>query len=251
MEIVRRGATLMRWNVSHTILTTPRREPYLERTLKSLMGTRFFDDNAKLPLRLVAGSPQLEHLDPYRKDPRLLVDDMPKEEAEGLLFSSAGVPLRATWGHHRCLHPWRAKPGSDAVLVMEDDISFARDWMSDLDATIEGLISASGNRWALSLYTPHSREPLDAHKAGRRWITPAYEHFYGAQAILYPVGIRDEYMAYLVDHTIHKPHDLALPQVLRALGIPLYATAPCLVQHMGSVSQGVSGSFHRSDSFLG
>lgn len=234
--------------ISYSILTTPRKEPYLRRTLAALDKGGFFSKNG--PLHLVAGSPDPEHLNPYRNDNRFVVHDMPKDEADGLLFQHAGVALRATWGHHRALHPWRVNDGSEAHLVMEDDISFTANWTEKLQEIADGILKAFGKRWVLCLYTPQSKEPLDAFNSGKKWIMRKYEGFYGAQAILYTNRARDEYLAYLVDHTIHMPHDLAMPEAMKKIGIPILATAPCLVQHMGSVTQGVSASFHSSESFL-
>lgn len=174
---------------------------------------------------------------------------MPKEEADGLLFEHAGVPLRATWGHHRALHPWRTNDGAEGHLVMEDDITFTTKWIAKLQETVENIGKFYSKRWVLTLYTPQSKEPIDAFNAGRKWIIRRYDGYYGAQAILYPARARDEYLSYLVDHTIQMPHDLALPEAMKKLGIPILATAPCLVQHMGNVTNGVSGAFHRSESF--
>lgn len=175
---------------------------------------------------------------------------MSKDEAGGLLFEHAGIPLRATWGHHRALHPWRVNEGSEAHLVMEDDIAFTANWTDKLQDIAESILKSFSKRWVLTLYTPKSKEPIDAFYAGKKWVLRKYAGFYGAQAILYPNRARDEYLAYLVDHTIHMPHDLAMPEVMRKIGIPILATAPCLVQHMGNITNGVSGSFHCSESFL-
>jgi hypothetical protein len=235
--------------VSYSILTTPRKEPYLQRTLASIEKSGFFKDPNCIPLNLIAGSPNPEHLNPYRHDSRFAVHDMTKDEADSHIFEHAGVALRATWGHRRCLHSWRANDGCEAVCVMEDDVHVTSDFVVKVAAVVKDVRKNFGGRWVLSLYTPQSKEPFDAMNQGKKWIMRGYAGFYGAQGIVYPNRVRDEYISYLADHTINLPHDLAMPEVMKKLGIPLLGSAPCLVQHMGSVSQGVSGPYHRSESF--
>lgn len=236
--------------ISYTILTTPRKEPYLQRTLASLDKAGFFQEPENLPLHLVAGSPEPEHLNPYRHDSRFLIHDMTKDEAGRLIFEVAGVALRATWGHRRCLYPWRTNEGAEMVLVMEDDIQVTSQFAAKLRKVASDIRKTFGSRWVMTCYTPQSSQPLEAMKSGKNWIFCGYDGYYGAQAVLYPIRARDEYMMHLVDHVLNLPHDLALPVVLKTHGIPLLASAPCLVQHMGNVTQGVSDSYHRSQSFL-
>lgn len=236
--------------ISYTILTTPRKEPYLERTISSLQKSGFFNERECLPLNLVAGSPEPEHLDRYRRDKRFIVHDMTKDEADNLLFHVAGIALRATWGHRRCLHSWRTNEGAEAVCIMEDDVSVTSNFAKKVYETAIEVRKRFGIKWVLSLYTPHSRSPMEAMRAGKKWVFVGSDGYYGAQGIVYPNRVRDEYIAYLADHTINLPHDLAMPEVMKKLGIPILASAPCLVQHMGSITQGVSGPYHRSESFL-
>jgi hypothetical protein len=236
--------------ISYSILTTPRQEPYLKDTLRSLDETGFFDKPEHFPLRLICGSLDSSHVEEYRNDSRFHIDRMSEVEAEQKMFSIAGVALRCTWGHHRALHYDKANPDCDAVLVMEDDLKFARGWLKHMQSAVQEIISLYGRRWLLTLYVPQFKEPLEAYRAGKKWISRGYAGFYGAQAILYPLGVRDSYMAYLTGHPVNLPHDLALPEVMKALGIPMFTTAPCLVQHTGKIKQGVSSGFHISESFL-
>lgn len=235
--------------ISYSILTTPRQEPYLKDTLRSLEETGFFDKPENFPVRLICGSPDSSHVEEYQNDSRFHIDRMSEAEAEQRMFPIAGVALRATWGHHRALHHDKANADCDAVLVMEDDLKFAMGWLKHMQSAVQEIISLYGRRWLLTLYVPQLKEPLEAYRAGKKWTSRSYLGFYGAQAILYPLGVRDAYMAYLAGHTLHLPHDLALPEVMKVLGIPMFTTAPCLVQHMGKVKQGVSGGMHRSESF--
>lgn len=234
--------------ISYSILTTPRKEPYLERTIKSLEQTGFFQNPENLPLRLVTTIPDSGYVEAYRKDSRFCIEDISRRELSERIWLSAGDALRETWGHYRCLHPDRANPDTSGILVLEDDIQFARNWMECLQAVIEELASLNGRRWLLTLYSPNTKEPLEAYQAGRKWASRPYTGFFGPQAIYYPLGVRDEYMAYLTGHPIEKPHDLTLAEVMKALRIPMFTTAPCLVQHMEVPSGGVTD--HKSESFL-
>lgn len=235
--------------ISYTILTTPRKEPYLERTIKSLELTGFFQDPENLPLRLVTNTPESDYIDAYKKDARFYVEEMTRRELSERLWRAAGDALRETWGHYRCLDPDRANPDSTGIVVLEDDLQFSKDWIKSLREIVEGLHGINGRRLLLTLYSPNTREPLEAHQAGRKWVSRPYSGFYGPQAIYYPLGVRDEYMAYLTGHPIDAPHDLALGEVMKALRIPMFTSAPCLVQHMEVAPE--NGSVHRSESFIG
>lgn len=234
--------------ISFCILTAPRRECYFDRTLESLNHTGFFNEPTNLPIDVVLGAPTSEPL--IYKHSQLHVHPMDSEEAQKMGWHVAGPPLRATWGHWRCLT--RKLSDKQAILVMEDDIVFARGWLKRLNLIARELFEKFLDQWLLTLYTPSSTEPLEAFKNGRTWILRSYEGFFGAQALLYPLAVRDAYLRYIArpEWSQHLPHDLALPLAMKELGIPILATAPCLVQHMGLVSEGVSGSQHQSMSFL-
>lgn len=234
--------------VSYSILTSPRKVPYLAETLKSLEQTGFFENLDNLPLRLVTTIPDSGYVDAYKNDSRFCIEEMTRRELSERAWRAAGDALRDTWGHYRCLHHERANPDSSGILVMEDDLRFSKDWMGRLQTLVAELTSIHGRRWLLTLYSPNTKEPLEAHQAGRLWASRPYNGFYGPQAVYYPLGVRDEYMAYLTGHPIEKPHDLVLGEVMEALRIPMFTSAPCLVQHM-EVSSG-SSPVHRSGSFI-
>lgn len=240
----------MGWKISYTILTKPRKDPYLEKMLSVMESTGFFINPENLPVRLVSGDLDGSYLKAYRTDDRFTVVDLERDEAKRLMWSAAGEALRETLGHHRCLHPRRANQGSDAVLVMEDDLIFGSGWVAGLAETVEEIVKVHDRRWLLSLYSPGSKEPLVAYEAGKRLISRPYAGFYGPQALLYPVGIRDSYMAYLKARQIPKPHDLALAEVMQALEVPMFSTAPCLVQHVEQAPEGSKMKIHHSESFI-
>lgn len=238
----------MAWKISYSITTGPRGEPYLDRTIESLEKSGFFENKENLPLRLVPHNLDSKYLDAYRKDKRFYVEEISPREACERMWSQAGAPLRETWGHYRCLHPERAAIDANGVLVLEDDLKFGKEWLVKLQATANELASLYGRRWLLTLYSPGTREPIDASRTGVRRVVRSYNGFYGSQAILYPLGVRDEYMAYIAGHPTDKPHDLMLPEAMKALNIPLFTSAPCLVQHVELDSGEMKA--HHSDSFV-
>lgn len=256
-----------KFRISYTILTTPRKEQYLENTVQSLYKTGFFNRPENLPLQIVSGAPDSSHLRPFLSDPSFVVDQMSEEEAREFHWHGSGVPLRVVKGHRRCLHPLRAIPGASFVMVMEDDIRFAQGWIQRLERTLEEITARFSDRFLLSLYAPGSSEPenaLEAYRKGHKWIQRSYDSFYGTQAILYPVVVRDTFMYETavrpddikpslpgkeMDRPYGLPYDLMLPAVMKALGIPILSTVPCLVQHVGR-STSINSPWHESASFL-
>lgn len=228
--------------ISYSILTSPKKEPYLARTVGSLEQTGFFENVDNLPIRLVTTIPDSQYVDVYKNDARFYIEEMTRRELSEKDWLATGNALRETWGHHRCLDPDRVNPDVAGILVLEDDLQFSKTWMKRFHEVLKDLANLHGRRWLLTLYSPHTKEPLEAHQAGRRWASRPYNGFYGSQAIYYPLGVRDEYMAYLTGHPIDKPHDLALAEVMHALRIPMFTSAPCLVQHQESQ--------HKSESFI-
>ena len=88
-------------NIAAALVTVPRAEGYLYRTIESLEGSGFWA-RAKEPLRLVAGSPDVSHLDPYHNQPeRFIIDELPEEEAAKVRFPQLGQKPRCAFGHCR------------------------------------------------------------------------------------------------------------------------------------------------------
>jgi|SRR5579871_2883667 len=235
--------------ITYSVITVPRKEPYLLNLVENLKTTGFFADSKNLPLRLVAGSPDCSYLLSYSDPEMFLVDPMGYEEAKKTSWGIAGLALRATMGHRRCLDQNRVNPGSSYILVMEDDIKFADGWIVRFSEILEEAISVYSNRFILSLYTPGSPTPLDAYRSGKKWILRSHSEFYGVQAVLFPLAVRDEFMKESTERPTFLPHDLSLGKVLGKLGIPILSTAPCLVQHVGRVSS-AECAWHDSKSFL-
>lgn len=257
---------LKKAQISYSIVTYPRPAGYLDQTIKSLDASGFFKVKDRLPLRLVSGSPDSSHLDPYLSDKRFLVDHMTPDEAIELHWFQSGGGLRAIKAHRRALHPLRVNPGAQFVLVMEDDIKFAKGWVPRLEKTLKKVIKKYSDRFLLTLYSAGDGNAVDgvltAYRAGRFWVERP-SGFYGVQAVLYPTIVRDAYMVetavrpvdqerepgQMMDRSFGHPHDLLLPRIVKQLGIPVLATAPSLVQHIG-IESGADSPQHHSNSFI-
>lgn len=253
--------------ISYSIVTYPRPERYLSQTIKSLEATGFFDIPENLPLRLVGGSPDSSHLRTYVSDKRFLVDPMSEEEAREVHWHASGGGLRAIKGHRRALHPFKVNPGSEFLLVMEDDIHFTKGWIPRLDRTLKELVAQYQDRFVLSLYAPGVSSGIDtvlaAYHSGRLFVERNYDTFFGVQAVLYPVVIREAFMfetsvraidqerspGKFMDRPYGTPHDLLVPKILKQMRIPLFSTAPSLVQHIG-LKTGADSPPHESSSFV-
>lgn len=255
------------FTISYSIVTYPRNERYLDQTIKSLSDTGFFGHPEHLPLRLVGGSPDSSHLKQYLSDRRFLVDPMSEEEAREFHWHGSSGGLRAIKGHRRCLHPFRVLPGTSFLMVMEDDIRFAKDWIPRFKNTLTEIIQRFSDKFLLSLYTQgfsNKESQLDALRSGRSWIYSLHDCFYGVQAVLYPFVVRDVFMyetsvrpddvkasqpEKAMSRPYGRPHDISLAATMKSLNIPILAAAPCLVQHIGH-SSGANSPPHQSENFL-
>jgi hypothetical protein len=232
-------------SIEYTILTAPRQPDTLSLTIRSLTETGFFKRPENLPVRLVAGSPHC-NLDLY-DDSRFEIDLMSRREASRFNFSSADATTRALFGHRRAL---RAEGKAEFRLVLEDDLRFAEGWMERLNKILRAAQEEYGDRFLLSLYLPGPEtEPIDAYNSGSHWIRYPHLGFFGSQAILYPASVREDFMRATASCADTWPHDMALGRTLLRLGIPILATAPSLVQHVG-LADGLTRPPHESASFI-
>lgn len=244
----------MRPKISVQVATVFRESGYVHRTLASLRETGFFDDPENLPLHLVVGSPDSSYLDEYRRSSKeFVVHAMSEEEAERLKMGALTPMQRAGLTHSRCLDEGCKIPDAPLVLVVEDDVRFAKGWMRRIERAVGEATSSLGDSWVMCLYTPLTDEPTIAYQQGRSWYRKNYDWFFGTQGTLYPIEVARSFSAEIMRRCVNPyttPYDLALAEHMRANKIPIVATAPCLVQHIGEVSQGVCNHFHQSKSFM-
>jgi hypothetical protein len=232
------------------VFMTVKREPdYIHATLQSFLES---DPAAGLllPVTVLVGNGQADHLRQYQEWGLARVVPMDAEEVAAM----DGYEVEAQWRPHfrcavnyyRCL---TAAGGSErARVVFEDDISFARGWLSQLLPQVEEAHRRHGDHFLLSLY---SAIPFEGEAASGAMHLP---HFWGAQGIYYPASRIERAAAFIAAHGVRRcrnAYDLLIQEFCREEEIPMVALRHSLVQHEGMVGTGVSAqSGHRSPTFL-
>ena len=215
-------------------------------------------------IRLIVGGPDCEYLERYRSDPFIeIIEISPHEWAH---FQNCNVHHRAIWNYWRSLSLGPKTPQRDGLVVFEDDVIPAGGWQRQLYDTIEQIEAQFGRQYVLALYrasvrTKHWRTNRIYPLFDRYWLHSKEEgtyyalypirEFFGTQAMYYPEQVRmgiAEYLKYDIVDPPRLPYDLLLKEYLHKQGIPLFATIPCLVQHIGTISTGL-GTFHQAREF--
>lgn len=227
--------------INLVITTVCRGEEYLEATLKSLSSE--YPIRSDQPVFLVAGSLVTTHLDIYRTQPGVVVVEMgPNAWA---WIKDSPLTQKASWNYYRCLT--QCTGGERGTLLLEDDVRFACGWRARLDRTIAALESRFGSRFVLTIYDLYNWQP----KEHCLYAEYPREHFTGTQGVYYPVSMRQEFAQYLkIKGVIHNKnhYDFLLRDYLLQEDIPLFATAPSLIQHMGRNTTGL-GVWHEAPGF--
>jgi GR25 family glycosyltransferase involved in LPS biosynthesis len=240
------------------LLTVKREVPFLGETLESLRRTRFFERKDRLPLRMIAGAPGTQHFqDCPRFEGAISFHGLEEAEAKFMGYGTLGPRRRCAFGHYRAMHQLSLLDTAwDAALIFEDDLAFADGWLEYLDSVLEEVRHVYGDRWIVTLYRvkhPDQTPVSKAVRAGRQWLLiPRKEEFWGTQAIAYSRKVLPRIQQNLWDHAIRRfdyPVDIAIGYAADSEGIPILATAPSLVQHMGYRSTGQSKWFHRAECF--
>jgi len=231
--------------INLVISTVWREENYLDATLKSL--TSEYPTLSDPPVCLVVGSPVTAHLDRYRMQPGMSVVEMGPNTWS--FIKNNHVVHRAAWNYYRCLT--QPPSGERGTLVFEDDVRFARGWRNRLNAALVELEDRFTSNFVLSLY---ARQFLvqEAYQSGLLYVEFPFGQFIGTQGIYFPSKIRQGFAKYLKAHGVVANtyiYDFLLREYLMQSGIPLFATAPCLVQHIGKISA-IQYPWHETANFL-
>lgn len=236
------------------VVTCPRPVDYVHGTIASMERTGFFANEENGPLVLSVGGPESAYLDRYASSPRVRVNKLTEAEAkEYPPFEKMSRSTRCSFGEYRCLRELLKEP-FDFAAVFEDDLEFARGWLPWLRETLAQIVKAHGTRWVLALYLPHYETAL-CYEKGWRWFETARDRYFGSQALLFPRWAAEEMVPELLKEILNTngvATDMVLARMLTAKGVPLYATAPCLVQHVGTVSVGCNLEavhFHKAGLF--
>lgn len=232
-------------NINLIISTVWREENYITDTLANLSLERRI--SIEHPVCLCVGSPVTEHIDSYRSHPGITIIEMGANTWSWI--KNNRVSHRATWNHYRCLT--QPVAGTRGTLVLEDDVRFARGWYARFNAAVADLEEHYGSNFVLALYSPWLFV-LEEYRRGRLYVEYPPEKFYGIQGIYYTAKIRQGFAKYLKVHGVvaHKNiHDLLLGDYMRLSSLPLFATAPSLIQHMGKKSS-IGGPWHEAPGFI-
>jgi hypothetical protein len=216
------------------IMTVSRPGGYIDQTLASLSPDR--------PVTLVVGSPSTDYLDWYRDNLNFKI--VAPGHDEFAFLEGATVGRRAAWNYWRCLG---AGANDLRRLIFEDDVIFAAGWEPRTARTIEA-IEKDHRDYVISLYYPY---PLEESREG--FIEYPCSKFYGTQGVLFGGRSSREFREYLYERGVKRwtlPYDLLLQHFTAEAGVPLFATVPSLVQHIGVVSTGQSDHFHTTTCFV-
>jgi hypothetical protein len=190
----------------------------------------------------MVGSLDASYLDRYRDDPALRI--VLPSPGQFQVWVDRPVGHRASWNLWRALQDARGHP---RILLCEDDIIFARGWRPFLSRMIAEIERVEAD-YFLSLYSPW---PLvEAPEGGR--VRNAPDGYYGTQAVLYAGRTIAEFADYLERNGLDEcslPYDLNLARYADEAGIPIYATCPSIVQHIGRITTGL-GPFHQAVTFV-
>lgn len=123
---------------------------------------------------------------------------------------------------------------SGDAFIIEDDVEFRYGWRARLDAAI----GRSKGRYFLACYSPH-RFVGDVVARCNPWL------FFGTQAQFIPASVRLDLAEYLDRHQEDATLDGLIGRWCFRKQVPLLATVPSLVQHVGRVSS-LGDPFHES-----
>jgi len=209
-----------------TILTSPRPETYIHRTLKSLQGQGV---NTHIVAQVEKGALTPDFGD-FGCTQAIVhpVSDNPRRNAATNFMRAIGADSRG-----------------DHLVIAEDDVLFTRNVASKLSDCIKAV---PVSRYILTLYSLHKLEdkPVE-HINHRKWA--------GSQAVYIPKSVESD----LVDHFMDKlksefaidfTTDLAIQSFCEEWNVPLFCCNPNLVQHIGKRSVlSPWDSFHISPTF--
>ena len=227
---------------SVVISTVARPKQYILRTLRSL---------GDLDVQLVVGSPDDRYLSRLRGRNSIRIHTA--TDTEWKVFESFSVRHRASWNYWRCLTYGGIsdRTRADGVIVLEDDVVAAPGWFEATAGVCQGIEDQYGGMFVLALYTSFTGLSRCASGESSFADYPPSK-FFGTQAMYFPAGVGSVFCDYLASEGVvnfRMHYDLLLAEFLLRTGIPLFATRPCLFEHIGEVGTGLAPFFHRAGSF--
>jgi len=142
-----------------------------------------------------------------------------------------GARLGAYGNILRCLQRSHELCETADVLLLEDDMVFAPQWLTSLEALVERHIRPYKPNFALSGYVPYSLKPMFERVPCGWYTTP----FYASCCLWFSNTILDECIEFL-DKGGHKPMDLTLADYFKLQDVSLFGTTRSVADHIGEHS---------------
>src|SRR5215468_5062781 len=194
-----------------------RKTHYIHETLESLRQS----DGRHIPINLIIGSFDTSHIDRYLATLNVVPWD---EEAVAL----GGGRARRNCSVN-AIRSLKYGP-DDHCLCCEDDVTFEKDWFSQLMLTVADI---DGDEYVLHLGQRCNTSPR------QRYAIHARDNLCGAQAIFYPTKAMRNRVAEHVENTVRRgaggTNDFLIGQYAKRYAA-LYNTIPVLAHHIGAVS---------------
>jgi hypothetical protein len=230
------------------VVMTVRRSPeYVHVTLASLL----LSDPLVHRLRgvhLVVGGAEVEYLNQYRHHYRIEIHQMSQEDAHRTRLWT--LRQRFCLNYYRCL----TVPPADCrgICICEDDVIFQ-------DGFIDKMLSAVNEmeethkltKYLLDLYLPYGLLPEPSFRCGPYCAKYQAPSFYGTQCMYYPRPVVLELAQFVHEHGVSN-YRVEGDMLVREYAIAtdgLYGTVRSLVQHIGFISTGLAGFYHRAPTF--
>lgn len=236
------------------IITINREPCYLHQTLESMLKQ---DDQVGevLPINLIVGCEDTSYVASYEKEGIARIKGASRKELQWM-EKHAIPPGKRT--HYKAMYnTWRAihllEDESKDSFVMEDDVSFCRDWLKKLCHFTDDIYQQVGDTYVLTVYSPYDWP----QEKDYLWMDPT--GFWGVQGMYYSRKARriiDEYVRKNgVQLYTGPPVDLLIRNCMMEKKIPLIVLTRSLIQHEGAYTTGLTGdvgagSTHRSPTFM-
>lgn len=218
------------------VLTAPREPSYLLGTL----GSAFLADKQAHDLTsvdLMLDSRDVRCVTPVRHHRLVNVHRLSIAEVANL-EGKASI-YRITCNFHRAL---ALAPDEEDVLIIEDDLRFRDGWVAMMQAAMVAA-RAHTERFVLVGYAAYAAADFTAvpSRDGTKPMIAEFPHgmFYGNQMLYVPRSVRSDLAKYVQAYGVMadaEPADLLVRDFCHKAGVPILATLPSLVQHVGWVS---------------
>jgi CheY-like chemotaxis protein len=231
------------------VMTIRRSPEYVHTTLASLLLSDPLVHELR-GLHLVVGGAEVEYLNHYRQHHRIEIHQMEQEDAQRIRGWT--LHQRFCLNYYRCL----TVPPADCrgICICEDDVVFQDGFIEKMLAAVNEMEQTHKlTKYLLDLYLPYGLLPEPSFRWGQYCVKYHALSFYGTQCMFYPRPVVLELAKFLHEHGVSH-YRLEGDMLIREYAIAtdgLYGTVRSLVQHIGFVSSGLAGFFHRAPTFHG